>query len=459
MNTRSIAGAARVICKALAKNRVPATIAMALDASGWLNTTEAAAELVRLRLLQNAQPAELSEAQTEALADAGNRALNDHYHEDLCACSDWPKGCASSGNYFAGSWDTAAFSIGMAAVIGVWESMRAPAEADRAARHREELRVRRNEDMALRGELSPSGGQRAVPFELGESLVPAVQWLIARVAERPPVDDERIALIRKRRTHCEVTRFETEDERPLHVWGPSQYPGRDMCQRCTTERKWAEDPDADEVVLLAEVDRLRARVAELEAAAYGDAKARLFSPVEQIRHLHDCVAAQQARADTLDRLCREEQSRAGAAAARVAELETSARGCDGEGCVLPHSSWCTRAREFAAQHSGCTCGEPWKDTPQTHAGHCWLLSPPWDEMEWHRKRVAELLAQVAKLEAARSRPAPVLAPVVQPDARRDESVAKLRDLIAGQREDTYVSPLHTDYRLGHDLDLPEAPSV
>ncbi|MFD3802594.1 hypothetical protein ACFWTC_02970 [Streptomyces sp. NPDC058619] len=95
-------------------------------------------------------------------------------------------------------------------------------------------------------------------------------------------------------------------------------------------------------------------------------------------------------------------------AVRVSELETSARGCDGEGCVLPHSSWCIRAREFAAQHSGCTCGEPWKDTPQSHAGHCWLLSPPDDELEWHRKRVAELLARVAELEAERSRPAPVL---------------------------------------------------
>lgn len=85
--------------------------------------------------------------------------------------------------------------------------------------------------------------------------------------------------------------------------------------------------------------------------------------------------------------------------ARVAELETFARGCDGEGCVLPHSSWCIRAREFAAQHSGCTCGEPWTDTPQTHAGHCWLLSPPDDEMEWHRKRVAELLTRIDELEA------------------------------------------------------------
>lgn len=162
----------------------------------------------------NAQPAELSEAQVDALADAGNRALNDHYHEDLCACSAWPESCASSGNYFAGSWDTAAFGIGMAAVIGVWEAMR------------------------------------------------------------------------------------TRDE-------------------------------------VAEVTRLRTR---------------------------------------------------------VEELETFAQGCDGEGCVLPHSSWCQRAIAFAESHNGCTCGRPWEDSPQPHAGHCWLLSPPQSEVEQLRARVAELEA-------------------------------------------------------------------
>lgn len=65
----------------------------------------------------------------------------------------------------------------------------------------------------------------------------------------------------------------------------------------------------------AERDALKARVAELESAAYGDATVRLFTPVEQIRHLHAAVAAQLSRADTLDRLCREKQD-------RVAELET-----------------------------------------------------------------------------------------------------------------------------------------
>ncbi|MEH0650704.1 hypothetical protein QA995_14985 [Streptomyces scabiei] len=57
----------------------------------------------------------------------------------------------------------------------------------------------------------------------------------------------------------------------------------------------------------------RDRIAELESAAYGDAKVRLLTPVEQIRHLHACVAAQLHRADTLDRLCREQRARADAA--------------------------------------------------------------------------------------------------------------------------------------------------
>jgi hypothetical protein len=79
-----------------------------------------------------------------------------------------------------------------------------------------------------------------------------------------PLSAERLTVLRKLRTHCEADRFESEDERPLHVWGPSQYPKREMCQRCTVLREWAEDGDADEVVLVAEVDRLSARVSELE---------------------------------------------------------------------------------------------------------------------------------------------------------------------------------------------------
>lgn len=136
MNVRSINGAAQVICDAMALNRVPATIARALDASGWLNTTEAAAELERLRLLLDAQPAELSEAQLDALIDTGNGALNDHYHERACSCSEWPNGCATNPSYVNGYWDTDAFAIGAAAVVGMWESMRVQSEAAELSRLR-----------------------------------------------------------------------------------------------------------------------------------------------------------------------------------------------------------------------------------------------------------------------------------------------------------------------------------
>lgn len=77
---------------------------------------------------------------------------------------------------------------------------------------------------------------------------------------------------------------------------------------------------------------------------------------------------------------------------RVAELEAYAHGCDAEGCVLPHSSWCEAAQKTAAANNGCTCGKPWTGHPQPHAGYCWLVSPPRAEVEEMRKRIAELTA-------------------------------------------------------------------
>lgn len=77
---------------------------------------------------------------------------------------------------------------------------------------------------------------------------------------------------------------------------------------------------------------------------------------------------------------------------RVAELEAFAYGCDGEGCVLPHSSWCELAKKTAAANQGCTCPRPWEGHPQPHAGYCWLVSPPRAEVEEMRKRIAELTA-------------------------------------------------------------------
>ncbi|MCX5201077.1 hypothetical protein OG897_06320 [Streptomyces sp. NBC_00237] len=91
---------------------------------------------------------------------------------------------------------------------------------------------------------------------------------------------------------------------------------------------------------------------------------------------------------------------------RNAELEAWAHGCDGEGCTLPHSSWCDGAKAYAAEHNGCTCGLPWANTPQPHAGHCWLVSPPRDEVEQMRRALAERPApadRAAVLREAASR--------------------------------------------------------
>ncbi|MFB6955501.1 hypothetical protein ACFCYB_00335 [Streptomyces sp. NPDC056309] len=80
---------------------------------------------------------------------------------------------------------------------------------------------------------------------------------------------------------------------------------------------------------------------------------------------------------------------------RIAELETYAHGCDTEGCVIPHSSWCQRAIAYATEHHGCTCGRPWEDTPQPHAGHCWLVNPPRSEVDTMRARIAALETELA----------------------------------------------------------------
>lgn len=217
MNTRSINDAAQVICDLIGRSRIPANIAMGLDASGWLNTTEAAAELERLRLLQNAQPADLSEAQIDALADAGNRALNDYYHDELCACSDWPESC---GNYVAGNWDTAAFDIGMAAVIGRWEAMRAPAEAGESER--------------LRTRIAELEAERHITNEA-----------LSDAAERLRQDRDRIAELETQVAAVDDLRIRAIDK------------GDQLRARVDEiERKYTFD-----------TAKLRARVAELEAAA------------------------------------------------------------------------------------------------------------------------------------------------------------------------------------------------
>ncbi|WP_086768136.1 hypothetical protein [Streptomyces bobili] len=70
------------------------------------------------------RPLALHEAQIDALAASGNRAVNDAVHEDLCACDAWPEKCLSSGGFFQGYWDMGGLETAIPAVLGLWESMR-----------------------------------------------------------------------------------------------------------------------------------------------------------------------------------------------------------------------------------------------------------------------------------------------------------------------------------------------
>jgi len=89
--------------------------------------------------------------------------------------------------------------------LALWEEVEAYARLrlalESARRGRRELRARvaeleaqrdrrrvrlvalQNDALNMRGSLSPMGEDRKVPFPLGETLTPAVEWLIARVAE------------------------------------------------------------------------------------------------------------------------------------------------------------------------------------------------------------------------------------------------------------------------------------
>lgn len=158
--------------------------------------------------------------------------------------------------------------------------------------------------------------------------------------------------------------------------------------------------------------RLRAQVAELESAAYGDATVRLLAPVEQIRHLHACVAAQLSRADTLDRLCREQRARADAL-----ELER-------------HST--NEARDDVVQElrarPSCPC--PPVDQPGPHQIGCPQAEVP---------PVAAPLKGRARLVAS---------------AVADAEATHWKRLGI---EDPHDGPLAHTYRVGHDL--PEAGGV
>lgn len=75
MNAKAIGAASQVICAAMGKNRVPATIAVALDAKGLLAGPDVAAETLSLR-------AQVTELQAQlATAERQNRDLDERLLE------------------------------------------------------------------------------------------------------------------------------------------------------------------------------------------------------------------------------------------------------------------------------------------------------------------------------------------------------------------------------------------
>ncbi|MFF5670318.1 hypothetical protein ACFY8S_09300 [Streptomyces hygroscopicus] len=196
-DTKALTSLADLICRAQKQGRrTPMGIAMAIASARTLPPSEQS-ELERLRQLVDASPAELTEAQAEALAEAGNRFLNEENHEDLCFCDGWPEACVSG--YTRSTWDSAAMEQALPAVIGLWESLRTESESRelrrlrvRVAELEEQIERRRmrlvkaeTDLLEMRGLLSPNGRPRRIPpeVEIHERVAPAVEWLLARVAE------------------------------------------------------------------------------------------------------------------------------------------------------------------------------------------------------------------------------------------------------------------------------------
>ncbi|NDZ63615.1 hypothetical protein [Streptomyces cyaneofuscatus] len=132
MNAKRVSAAAGVVAAALVgRDSSGAGIAAALEAAGLLQSPESAAELVALR------------GQVAELAAEREKLIRWHREDDQAMA-------------------------------------RLRAQRDR---RRVRLVALQNDALNMRGSLAPNGEARKVPFELGETLAPAVDWLINRVAE------------------------------------------------------------------------------------------------------------------------------------------------------------------------------------------------------------------------------------------------------------------------------------
>jgi len=153
MHTRAVNAAAGVLLAAMQQGRqTPTGLALALDAACLLNSPEHAAEDVALRAERHTTNEVLSDAAEQLRADRDRIAELEAEREKLVR---WHGEDSKTINRLVA----------------------------RVERRRAELVALRNDALSMRGSLSPNGEDRKVPFPLGETLTPAVDWLIARVAE------------------------------------------------------------------------------------------------------------------------------------------------------------------------------------------------------------------------------------------------------------------------------------
>jgi hypothetical protein len=157
--------------------------------------SQAAFALESARLLQlpvpvstGSEPLALTEAQIDALAEAGNRVVNDMRHEDLCMCDAWPEKCLSSGNFSMGDWDMSGLEAALPAVLALWEQMRG-GELTTLRTRVAELEAERNQSRSTAHRLAGDAGLiRREPCS--EDVTPQVTKLRTLLAgQRAAVED------------------------------------------------------------------------------------------------------------------------------------------------------------------------------------------------------------------------------------------------------------------------------
>ncbi|MGV9282175.1 hypothetical protein [Streptomyces sp. NPDC003730] len=173
----------------------------------------------------------LTEEQIEKLTAAGNRAVNDLVHDDLCACDAWPDRCLSSGGFFQGYWDWGYLETAVRAVLGMWESVRAgdrvtelEAELHTAEAHGRTLLEQRNahavELLKLRAVLREATEQIArSESDLGEATARVAELEAAQgTVYRASHDSIQMGLYRTREAayaHCEAHELRDDAVSPM----------------------------------------------------------------------------------------------------------------------------------------------------------------------------------------------------------------------------------------------------